>query len=127
MRQDGLRNLPGAVRAQIQLQPARTRIKCGQLISLIADHRHAQCLQDLHRLRQIENRLRACADSYHRVTRQRNQIGRDVEAVRSAAMNVDSSATTPWRALTAASTEGAIETTSLKNDICSLMLTGAQA
>jgi hypothetical protein len=43
------------------------------------------------------------------------------------AMTVDSSATTPWLALTAASTAGAIETTSLKNDICSLMLTGAQA
>jgi hypothetical protein len=42
-------------------------------------------------------------------------------------MTVDSSATTPWRALTAASTAGAIETMSLKNDICSLMLTGAQA
>jgi hypothetical protein len=42
-------------------------------------------------------------------------------------MTVDSRAATPWRARVAASTIGAIEIMSLKNNILSLMLTGAQA
>ena len=87
LRAEGRGDALGGVQAVVHAEAALAGVEGGQLLGLIADHRHALGLQVLQRKSQIQDRLRARAHHQHARLGKLLQVGGDIHGGLRAAMH----------------------------------------